>query len=410
MGWRIFLRYLAVLSINATAAGCTFGWFAFENSATRHDWGSARFMSAAYVTGLLTFTIGGLLMSLLLARRLEVSLGLVYAFLVMFSGELIGIACLILGVRLFPPFILLGQVILNFFCVGSYTLSYRLEDKLSRIRVSVTIGFAISILVYQLTQIPIAPELSLGCWLILHGVAAGFFLLTMWHIEIAPVLPLKLCQQLKLVLHRGLVWISAVLVLIVILNQSYYFQTFNQRIDIFTVDKQQILVIVLSAAQALSSLAGLITALPLAPAAVISTFLLSISGLSLCFPSTFLSTAIMMGPMTLGATGALSSAMGILYLETRCVEATALCYAGMVLGNVLGYVLSAFYRAFSWIDCLVGAITPLSALCAVGLIPLQRLPKVEQNFEEDSKNDVEDLMDYKNNDSSSVSVDKSSQP
>ncbi|KAE8304078.1 hypothetical protein GL50803_00101330 [Giardia duodenalis] len=410
MGWRIFLRYLAVLSINATAAGCTFGWFAFENSATRHDWGSARFMSAAYVTGLLTFTIGGLLMSLLLARRLEVSLGLVYAFLVMFSGELIGIACLILGVRLFPPFILLGQVILNFFCVGSYTLSYRLEDKLSRIRVSVTIGFAISILVYQLTQIPIAPELSLGCWLILHGVAAGFFLLTMWRIEIAPVLPSKLCQQLKLVLHRGLVWISAVLVLIVILNQSYYFQTFNQRIDIFTVDKQQILVIVLSAAQALSSLAGLITALPLAPAAVISTFLLSISGLSLCFPSTFLSTAIMMGPMTLGATGALSSAMGILYLETRCVEATALCYAGMVLGNVLGYVLSAFYRAFSWIDCLVGAITPLSALCAVGLIPLQRLPKVEQNFEEDSKNDVEDLMDYKNNDSSSVSVDKSSQP
>lgn len=349
-------------------------------------------------------------MSLLLARRLEVSLGLVYAFLVMFSGELIGIACLILGVRLFPPFILLGQVILNFFCVGSYTLSYRLEDKLSRIRVSVTIGFAISILVYQLTQIPIAPELSLGCWLILHGVAAGFFLLTMWRIEIAPVLPSKLCQQLKLVLHRGLVWISAVLVLIVILNQSYYFQTFNQRIDIFTVDKQQILVIVLSAAQALSSLAGLITALPLAPAAVISTFLLSISGLSLCFPSTFLSTAIMMGPMTLGATGALSSAMGILYLETRCVEATALCYAGMVLGNVLGYVLSAFYRAFSWIDCLVGAITPLSALCAVGLIPLQRLPKVEQNFEEDSKNDVEDLMDYKNNDSSSVSVDKSSQP
>ncbi|ESU38275.1 Hypothetical protein DHA2_151709 [Giardia duodenalis] len=410
MGWRIFLRYLAVLSINATAAGCTFGWFAFENSATRHDWSSARFMSAAYVTGLLTFTIGGLLMSLLLARRLEVSLGLVYAFLVMFSGELIGIACLILGVRLFPPFILLGQVILNFFCVGSYTLSYRLEDKLSRIRVSVTIGFAISILVYQLTQIPIAPELSLGCWLILHGVAAGFFLLTMWRIEIAPVLPSKLCQQLKLVLHRGLVWISAALVLIVILNQSYYFQTFNQRIDIFTMDKQQILVIVLSAAQALSSLAGLITALPLAPAAVISTFLLSISGLSLCFPSTFLSTAIMMGPMTLGATGALSSAMGILYLETRCVEATALCYAGMVLGNVFGYVLSAFYRAFSWIDCLVGAITPLSALCAAGLIPLQRLPKVEQNFEEDSKNDVEDLMDYKNNDSSSVSVDKSSQP
>ncbi|EFO63136.1 Hypothetical protein GLP15_1042 [Giardia lamblia P15] len=410
MSWRMFLRYLAVLCINATAAGCTFGWFSFENSAFRQDWSSAKFMPAAYATGLLTFTVGGLLMALLLVRRLESSLGLVYAFLVMFSGELIGIACLILGVRLFPPFIFLGQVILNFFCAGSYTLSYRLEDRLPRIRVSITIGFAISTLVYQLTQIPIAPELSLGCWLVIHGAAVGFFLLTMWRIGIAPTLPSNLCHQLKLVMHRGLVWFSTLLVFAVILNQSYYFQTFNQRIDIFTSDEQKILVIVLSTTQALSSLAGLITALPLALAAVISTVLLSISGLSLCFPSTFLSTIIMMGPMTLGATGALSSVMGILYLETHCVEATSLCYAGMILGNVFGYVLSAFYRVFPWIDCLVGAVTPLSALCAAILIPLQRFVKTEQNFEKDNEYDVEDSIDYKNNGSSSVSVGGSSQP
>ena len=412
MSWGIFLRYLAVLLINATAAGCTFGWFALEGSAINRGWDSAKFMPAAYATGLLTFTVGGLLMSLLLVRRLEASLGIMYAFLVMFIGEMMGIVCIIIGVRLLPPVIFLGQVILNFFCVGSYTLSYRLEDKIPRVRVSVTIGLSISTLVYQLVQIPIAPEISLGCWLILHGTAAGFFLLVMWHLKIAQMLPSNLCQHMKTIAHRGIVWLCAVLIFIVILNQSYYFQTFNQRITIFTMDKQNILVIVLSATQALSSLAGLITALPLVPATIISTVCISISGLSLCLPSTFLSTAIMMGPMALGATGAISSVMGVLYLETHCVEAVSLCYAGMILGNAFGYTLSALYRAFLWVDCLVGAITPLSALCAAVLIPLQHSQKKEPNTERSSEHDAENLIDEenKNDELSSVSVDRSTQP
>lgn len=418
MSYHLFLQYLAVLLINATAAGCTFGWFALEGSAINNGWNSAKLMPTAYVAGLLSFTIGGLLMALLLIKRMEASLGILYAFLVMFVGELMGILCIIVGVQIVPPLIVLGQVILNFFCVGSYTLSYRLEDKLPRARIPVAIGFAISTLVYQVVQIPIAPEISLSCWLIIHGVAAGFFLLIMWRVEIDQMAPSDLCKQIKLIVRRKIVWICGVLVFIVILNQSYYFQTFNRRINVFTQDEQNTLIVILSATQAISSLAGLIMALPLVVDAVISTILISISGLSLCAPFTFISMAIMMAPMTLGATGAISAVMGILYLNTRCVEATFLCYSGMILGNTVGYVLSILYTIFPWVDCLVGAITPFSALCAAILIPLQYLSKNRQLFTDDGEHDVKDLFDDKNknkgenkkDDSPSISVDRPLQP
>lgn len=418
MDWRLFLQYLAVLLINATAAGCTFGWFALEGSAMNNGWSSVTLMPTAYIVGLLTFTTGGLLMALLLIRRMEASLGLLYAFLVMFIGELMGIVCLIIGVQIFPPLIVLGQVILNFFCVGSYTLSYRLEDKLPRVRISVTIGFAVSTLVYQLVQIPVAPEISLSCWLSLHGVAAGFFLLIMWRVKIDQMPPSDLCRQMKLIVHRKIVWVCAALVFIVILNQSYYFQTFNHRISVFTPDERNILIIVLSAMQAVSSLAGLIMALPLVWDAVISTILISISGLSLCAPFTFISMAIMVAPMTLGATGAISAAMGILYLDTHCVEATSLCYSGMILGNTFGYILSSLYSAIPWVDCLVGAVTPLSALCAAILIPLKYFPKSNKILENGGERDFKDLIGIeseskvknKNDDSSSISVGGPLQP
>ncbi|TNJ26474.1 hypothetical protein GMRT_13942 [Giardia muris] len=370
---RVVWEYLSLALINATASGCHFGWAVLQSNALSNGWASGSTMAVAYIVGLLSYTVCGMLFSLFGVVQTLSRLSYAPAQLLFGIIFLVGIIFLCIGINACPPLVYPAQVLMCSAASMIYSASYTLLGRLPRGTISITVGYSISTSIYQLTTIPVHPEIMLAVWAGLHFLVTILNYMTFYEKQESEQRSVdsdpcsQTCKKIQHSLVSPAVWICSIIILLTIGNQSYFFQSLYQRLTVFDEKYHTMINLMLTLSQVCSMVAGLFHLLPMVYANLVFAILLLTFGISLIVPPNLYVFIIMLFVMSISATGIIISSMAITVQRTGLYESNALCFLGMIFGNIIGYILTQF-ATWPYIDYIGGSLPILACLLSIVLL------------------------------------------
>lgn len=434
------LYYTFTFFVVLTTSGNIFGWPVLESNAALGKWPVAEYLHTAYIIVLMSYTLGGLVILIFVMRPLLDRIGRGMSICIYGSVVIVSIVLLITSLRICPILIYPAILLMGASESVIFALMYTFTDVCPKINVVITIGYSISTATFQLTSIPIAPELSLILWIVPAAVFTLCLGLISMHYdgrlrrasqgtaavaktktkaktkaeavaeaelvtisvseskvsvlmddedalvkEVGAVQAKSVPSQgdahatdeatarsnfyreyirsyftsLRPVFRQPEVWLSCFSMSTVTANQSYYFGSLYTRISGYTPEQHKIVSYTLTAAQVATVLSGFLLWIKPVYANIIFFALLDVFALSLFFESNMYTICIFLFIMTIGATGAITCNMQLIYETTQRVEAEAASYLGLILGNAIG----SMYLRFSKVtDYIIASYVLLSLL------------------------------------------------
>jgi len=415
--------YTSFVLLVATTSGVIFGWPILQSNAEGGGWSVAKYMQSSLLVVLLSYSGGGFLTSIFLVRPILQHMGLLKTFWIYLSFFLFGGLLLVFSLRLvaelmFPAVILLGiaaSCLLNFY--------YELTPYIEHCNAIITVSYSLSASVFQLTTIPMPPEVGLGIWLVLvAGTGVGFYFSFkpyFRHLEDRfeavnegelrlldhdadldqelvsenvgetiedqnggpPVLEAsqdktpyllqvrEYCGGIKNLFRSKECWLAGLIVLAVIANQSYFYGTYYQRSMYYSNEDRTLLDAMLTVAQVFGAVAGLIVLMNVHYAIVVLCTLFLVFSISMAFQLPLWLDIVMFFFMTVGSTGTMTCCMALSFKYAHTLSAEAFCYFGMIVGNIAGPTISFFFQEpGAWSDILCAVIGSLAFVFSILLV------------------------------------------